>query len=188
MGGRLRFPLRDGVLVSHDGFRRNEEKGATPSPLMGIFPLGNLNADVARATLDLFLPCAGGYIGSPMLSAFYGVWAARRGDRKLALKLLDEGYGRFVTGRFLQTLEYRPDKFPEQPQAGPFFANMGAFLMSLLLGFPVLMMSSSPLVDWPQRDVVLPAGWQAIEVKRLWLRGKPTRLVARQGRRAELVV
>jgi hypothetical protein len=188
MAGRLRFPLRDGVLVSHDGFRRNEEKGATPSPLMGIFPLGNLNADVARATLDLFLPCAGGYIGSPMLSAFYGVWAARRGDRKLALKLLDEGYGRFVTGRFLQTLEYRPDKFPEQPQAGPFFANMGAFLMSLLLGFPVLMMSSSPLVDWPQRDVVLPAGWQAIEVKRLWLRGKPTRLVARQGRRAELVV
>src|SRR6185312_6777908 len=188
MAGRLRFPLRDGVLVSHDGFRRNEEKGATPSPLMGIFPLGNLNADVARATLDLFLPCAGGYIGSPMLSAFYGVWAARRGDRKLALKLLDEGYGRFVTGRFLQTLEYRPDKFPEQPQAGPFFANMGGFLMSLLLGFPVLMMSSSPLVDWPQRDVVLPAGWQAIEVKRLWLRGKPTRLVARQGRRAELVV
>ena len=142
-------------------FARNEEKGATPSPLMGLFPLEQPGCGRRRsATLDFYLPAAEDYIGSPMLSAFYGVWAARRGDRQLALKLLEEGYGRFVTGRFLQTLEYRPDKFPEQPQAGPFFANMGGFLMSLLLGFPGLKMSSGPLEDWPQRDVVLPAGWR----------------------------
>jgi hypothetical protein len=65
---------------------------------------------------------------------------------------------------------------------------MGGFLMSLLLGFTGLTMSSGPLAGWPQRDVVLPAGWQSIEVERLWLRGKPTRLMARQGRRAELLV
>jgi hypothetical protein len=186
IAAHLKLPLRDGVLVSHDGFRRNEEKAATPSPLMGLFPLDMLDADIGRATLDYYLPQAPNYIGSPMLSAFYGVWAARRGDRRLALRLLEEGYGRFITGRFLQTLEYRPDKFPEQPQAGPFFANMGGFLMSLLLGFPGLKISAGPLEEWPQRDVVLPAGWRAIEVERLWLRGRPCRMLARQGHRAEL--
>jgi hypothetical protein len=184
IAGHLKLPLRDGVLVSHDDFRRNEEKGATPSPLMGVFPLDMLEPNVARATLDFYLPLAEDYIGSPMLSAFYGVWAARQGARGQALKLLEDGYGRFVTGRFLQTLEYRPDKFPEQPAAGPFFANMGGFLMSLLLGFPGLAMSSGPLEDWPRRNAVLPAGWRAIEVERLWLRGKPVRLIAEQGRRA----
>ena len=41
-----------------------------------------------------------------------------------------------MADRFLQTLEYRPDRFPEQPMAGPFFANLGGFLMGLILGFP----------------------------------------------------
>jgi trehalose/maltose hydrolase-like predicted phosphorylase len=186
IAGHLKLPIRDGVLVSHDAFRQNEEKGATPSPLMGLFPLDVLDAELSRATLDYYLPLAQDYIGSPMLSAFYGVWAARKGDRRLALKLMDEGYGQFVTGRFLQTLEYRPDRFPEQPQAGPFFANMGGFLMSLLLGFPGLKISNDAPETWPQHDVVLPTGWKAIEVERLWVRGRPARLIAQHGRRAEI--
>jgi len=186
VANRLRLPLRDGVLVSHDGYRRNEEKGATPSPLMGIFPLETLDPHVARSTLDFYLPCADDYIGSPMLSAFYGVWAARRGKRKLALKMLEEGYSRFITGRFLQTLEYRPDKFPEQPQAGPFFANMGGFLMSLLFGFTGVAITTGAPQKWSRHAVTLPAGWNAIEVERLWIRGQPMRLVAQQGKRAEL--
>lgn len=187
IASHLKLPLRDGVLVSHDGFRRDEEKAATPSPLTGIFPLDMLDGPVARATLDFYLRRVDDYIGSPMLSAFYGVWAARRGDRRQALKLLDDGYARFVAGRFLQTLEYRPDKFPEQPQAGPFFANMGGFLMSLLLGFPGLKMTDGPLQEWAQHDVVLPAGWSAIEVERLWLRGRPVGLLARQGERTRFI-
>lgn len=180
----LALPLRDGILVSHDGFRISEEKGATPSPLMGVFPLENLDGTLARATLDFYLPLAKGYIGSPMLSALYGVWAARRGRRDLALKLLEDGYAKFITGRFLQTLEYRPDRFPEQPQAGPFFANMGGFLMSLLYGFPALKPGWEPPERWARQKTVLPAGWRAIEVERLWLRGRPVRLLAEQGRMA----
>lgn len=186
IAGHLKRPVRNGLLVSHDAFRSNEEKAATPSPLMGVFPLETLDGAVADATLDYYLGRAGEYIGSPMLSAFYGVWAARRGNRRQALKLLEEGYGKFVTGRFLQTLEYRPDKFPEQPQAGPFFANMGGFLMSLLLGFPGLRVGNGPLEEWPVRDVTLPAGWKEIEVERLWLRGRCVGLAARQGRHAVL--
>ena len=184
---KLVLPRRDGILVSHDGFRTNEEKAATPSPLMGIFPLhSGLDDKLAAATLRFYLRRGSDYVGSPMLSSLYGVWAARTGDRKAALKWLEEGYGKFIAPRFLQTLEYRPDKFPEQPQAGPFFANMGGFLMGLLMGFPRLRAGPGELSTWPQGEVVLPAGWQEIEVERLWLRGRPVRLVASHGRRALL--
>ena len=34
------LPRREKAIVSHDGYRRDEEKGATPDPLMGIWPFG----------------------------------------------------------------------------------------------------------------------------------------------------
>jgi hypothetical protein len=121
-----------------------------------------------------------------MLSALYGAWAARAGDRILALKLLDEGYGQFCVGRFLQTLEYRADRFPEQPEAGPFFANIGGFLTGLLFGFTGLEPGPDAPGAWSRRTVNLPAGWSAIEIERLWIRGCPMRLTARQGETAVL--
>ena len=131
------IPEEDGVIVSHDGFQPDEEKGGTPDPLMGVFPLGfDMEPEVQAATLRYYLGLRQGYIGSPMLSALYGVWAAYAGDRALSAELMEDGYGRFCVGRFMQTLEYRADVFPEQPRAGPFFANLGGFLLSLLTGFP----------------------------------------------------
>jgi protein-glucosylgalactosylhydroxylysine glucosidase len=176
------LPMRDKVVISHEGYRRDEEKGATPDPLMGIFPLGfPLAEQVQQATLAYYLKFSGDYIGSPMLSALYGVWAARTGDRQLSAELLEEGYARFCTGRFMQTLEYREDKFPEQPRAGPFFANLGGFLTSLILGFPRIQPGSTDPKTWCTGPVVLPAGWRSIEIERLSIRGKPWRLSAVQG-------
>jgi hypothetical protein len=34
--------------------------------------------------------------------------------------------------------------------------------------------------------VVLPAGWEAIEIDRIWVRGRPMRLTARHGEPARL--
>jgi hypothetical protein len=131
------LPKEGGVIVSHDGFQPDEEKGGTPDPLMGVYPLGfDLEPEVEAATLKFYLCLREGYIGSPMLSALYGVWAAYTGDRALSAKLMEDGYGRFCVGRFMQTLEYREDVFPEQPRAGPFFANLGGFILGLLTGFP----------------------------------------------------
>jgi trehalose/maltose hydrolase-like predicted phosphorylase len=184
----MTVPQRDKVIISHDGYRRDEEKGATPDPLMGLWPLGYPMEEAAeQATLKFYLERAGDYIGSPMLSALYGVWASRMGNRSLALKLLDEGYAQFTAERFSQTLEYRGDKFPEQPMAGPFFANMGGFLMGLLFGFPGIEPAAGKVEDWPRRPVNLPEGWRKIEVDRLWVHDKPMTLTARQGEFATLV-
>ena len=102
------------------------------------------------------------------------------------MKLLDEGYAQFITGRFRQTLEYRPDKFPEQPRAGPFFANMGGFLMSLMIGLPALRPNGGEVETWAERPVLLPQGWETIEIDRLWVRGRPMSLTARSGERTRL--
>jgi len=149
---------------------------------MGVYPLGfDMEPEVEAATLKFYLGLREGYIGSPMLSALYGVWAAYTGDRDLAAKLMEDGYGRFCVGRFMQTLEYREDVFPEQPRAGPFFANLGGFLLGLLTGFPGLQPGWGDVQGWARRPVTLPEGWTAIEVARIWVGGRPYKLVARQG-------
>jgi hypothetical protein len=178
----LVLPMRGQAIVTHDGWRANEEKGATPEPLMGVFPLAfPMSPEVEAATLATFLPLADQYLGSPMLSALYGVWAARAGDRAQSARLMEEGYAKFMHDRFLQTLEYRPERFPEQPRAGPFFANLGGFLMSLVVGFPGLEIGEGDPAGWASRRVVLPRGWKGLTVERLWLRGRPWRLEARHG-------
>jgi trehalose/maltose hydrolase-like predicted phosphorylase len=184
----IAIPSKGQVIISHDGFNPDEEKGGTPDPLMGIFPLGfAIDPKVEAATLKFYLDLREGYIGSPMLSALYGVWAAYAGDRGLSMRLMEEGYGQFCVGRFMQTLEYRPDVFPDQPRAGPFFANLGGFLLGLLTGFPGLQPGPGHPQTWAKRPVVLPEGWTSIEVERIWLHGRPYKLVARQGaERAQL--
>ena len=178
----LVLPKQGDVIVSHDHFQPDEEKGGTPDPLMGVYPLGfNMEPDVEAATLKFYLDLREGYIGSPMLSSLYGVWAAYTGDRSLSARVMEDGYGRFCVGRFMQTLEYREDVFPEQPRAGPFFANLGGFLLGLVTGFPGLQPSWDDAQGWARRPVILPAGWTAIEIERLWIGGRPYKLVARQG-------
>jgi trehalose/maltose hydrolase-like predicted phosphorylase len=179
---KMVVPKRGKVVISHDAYRMNEEKAATPDPLMGVFPLGGVfDEESEQATLSFYLKTAKQYIGSPMLSALYGVWAARTGNRRLSLEMLERGYADFCTGRFMQTLEYRKDVFPEQPPAGPFFANLGGFLLGLILGFPKIWPGPDNPKEWCKGPITLPAGWHSIEIDRIWIGGQPWRLSAAQG-------
>jgi hypothetical protein len=174
--------------MSHDGFHPKEEKGSTPDPLAALFPLGfEVDRALEKATIRYFLDLAPEYIGSPMLSPLYGVWAAWLGDRAASARLFQQGYADIVAGRFLQTLEHSIDKFPEKPPSGPFFANLGGFLGGLIYGLPGLRLGPGNPDTWPVRPVVLPAGWKRVEVERAWLRGKPGRIIAEQGMRRAVV-
>lgn len=186
----IRLPHRaDGAIASHDDFRIDEDKGETPSPLAGLFPLDYPATETERRqTLALYLDLWPRYVGAPMLPALYGVWAAMTGDRALARKLFEEGYAAYDHGRFHQCLEYRPDHPDSLVKAGPFFANLGGMLLGLLFGFTGLVADDGEPESWARRPVVLPDGWEAIEVDRLWIRGREARLTARHGSdRAELI-
>jgi trehalose/maltose hydrolase-like predicted phosphorylase len=181
-GLRLPMSSRTHAIVSHDGYRVNEEMGSTPGPLAGLFPLWyEVSPAVAKATLDAYLRLAPDYIGSPMLSPLYGVWAAWAGDRQQSLRLLEQGYADLVGDRYLQTLEMSPSKFPDTPRSGPFFANLGGFLMGLMYGLPGIRLGPGEPSTWPSRPVVLPAGWRSVEVERAWVRSKPAHIVATHG-------
>jgi trehalose/maltose hydrolase-like predicted phosphorylase len=175
----------EGVILDHDGYDPNEEKGATPAVLAGLFPLGfDVDDETYAATTDFYLDLADEYIGSPMLSALYGAWAARRGRRADAARLFEEGYGKFVSERFNNTHEYRTDKFPEQPVAGPFSANMGAFLIACLYGLTDIHPAAGAPQGWVRGLTVMPEGWEGIDIERIWVHGRPATLHARHGERA----
>jgi hypothetical protein len=75
-----------------------------------------------------------------------------------------------------------------QGRAGPFFANLGGFLMALIYGLPGIQVTGKDSHEWPQRPVVLPEGWKAIEIDRVWIQGQPRRIRAAHGaRRAEIL-
>lgn len=185
----LYLPVRsDGVIAAHDGFRVSEPKGETPSPLAGLFPYDHPSPQRERRnTLEFYLKYWADYVGAPMLPALYTTWAAMAGDRDLALTLFKEGYAAYDNGRFHQCLEYRPDHPDSQVRAGPFFANLGGMLMGLMLGLTGVVIDDGDPRNWPRRPIILPRGWTAIEIGRVWVRGRAMRLVARHGAdRAEL--
>jgi hypothetical protein len=171
-----------GAIRSHTGYRQDEQQGSAPEPLAGLFPQWYpVDAELARRTADFFLRLAPGYIGSPMLSPLYGVWAAWIGLRARSLRLFEQGYAALVAGRFLQTMEHAIGKPPGAVPAGPFAANTGGFLCGLVCGLPGIRVTADEPSSWPVRRVVLPAGWRRIAVDRLWVRGRPARLVAEHG-------
>ncbi len=126
-----------------------------------------------KVTLDFFLSRWRNYAGSPMLLALYPSWAAMASDRGLALQLFEEGYAGYDKGRFHQCLEYREDHPESKVPAGPFMADIGGMLMTMLLGLPGLEISDVDPVRRGRRPVVLPAGCKSISVDRLWAGGKP---------------
>jgi protein-glucosylgalactosylhydroxylysine glucosidase len=190
IASRLVLPLDEPgqTVVSHDGFRRDEEQGEAPEPLAGIFPVGyQLPADLETSTLRYFLAKKGeGYIGSPMLSALYGVWGARLGDRALSAELFETGFGQFIQEPFMEADEYSDAFKPEHPRVGPFFANLGGFLSGCLYGLGCLSPGFGDPATWVSGPATMPALWDGVEVQRLWVRGNAYTLRVMHGRQAEL--
>jgi trehalose/maltose hydrolase-like predicted phosphorylase len=173
-----------GFIRNHDAYKA-EEKGvaaATPEALAGFFPFNySVDAPVERKTIEFYLGRAGEFVGTPMLSALLGVYAARIGDRAGSLRWFEQGYADFVEAPFLETNEFSLKRFPDKPRVGPFMANLGGFLMSCLYGLTGLRLSEAEPAEWFTRPVVLPDGWDAIHVDRLYVRGQPARLEAWHG-------
>lgn len=178
----LPFDSQRGIILNHDGYRPDEDKGETPEALAGFCPLGyKADPEIERRTIDYYLRFADKYAGAPMLSAMLGVYAAWAGDRGAALELFERGYADFIVEPYTITTEYSPSVFPDQPVAGPFAANIGGFLIACLYGLPGIHPRPGTAASWCRRPVILPQGWDAIHVERVWARHEPMRLVAEHG-------
>lgn len=181
---RMVVPLerKSGVIRNYDGHRATDEKGDTPEAAAALFLFDHdAPARIEAATYRRAIDLSQSYLGSPMLSALLGVFAARVGEREASLDLLERGYAEFVLEPFRATDEYSPKVFPDRQRAAPFAANLGGFLSGLLYGLTGLRLGPGDPLGWCERPPSLPEGWRAIEVDRVWVRGTPARLEARQG-------
>jgi trehalose/maltose hydrolase-like predicted phosphorylase len=194
MARRMFVPMDEArqVIYNHEHFdpRDKGTAAATPEALGGFFPFSyEVDEALERATITFALDRVDPYIGRPMLNAPLGVYAAWLGDRHRSAQLFEAGYADYVMEPFRETSEFSLKKFPDKPRAGPMFANLGGFLTSCLYGLPGLRLDSGPPSGWCRRPVVMPESWEGIEVERLWVRGRPAHLYARQGmERARLEV
>jgi hypothetical protein len=123
-----------------------------------------------------------------MLSAPLGVYAAWLGDRKRSARLFEQGYAEFVNEPFRETNESSNVRRPGLPRSSPLFANIGGFLTSLYFGLTRLRVGPGELDSWSEGSATMPEGWDGIEVQRIWLRGRPTRISCRQGAKTKLEV
>lgn len=55
--------------------------------------------------------------------------------------------------------------------------------MSCLYGLTGLRLGPGEPESWCEYPIVLPTGWEGIRVERIWVRGRPARLVANHGDR-----
>lgn len=173
------------VMLKHDAY---EYKGGMccPETMGGFFPFGYTHSPaVDAATLRYHLDKAESYLGMPMFSALYGTWAARGGERELARKFFDLGIRTHLVAPYLQFNEVAhivgANFLGPSTDQTVFLTNPAGFLMSLLYGLTGLQLDGGEPTGWAKFPIVMPAGWDGIEVERIWARGQPARLRAVHG-------
>jgi hypothetical protein len=108
----------------------------------------------------------------------FAVCAAHFGDRRAAADLFRAAWEPFWIEPFGMTRECAAHAF------GGFVTNNGSLLQTALLGFTGLRIGEGLQPRYP---AALPAGWERIEIGRVWSRGTLLAVTAEQGRRARLI-
>lgn len=179
------------VMLKHDAYRY-EGGMCVPETMGGFFPFTYSHSPaVDKATAQYHLKLAESYLGMPMFSALYAVWACREGERDLARRFFELGIETHLVEPYLQFNEVAhvagANFLGACNDKTVFLTNPAGFLMSLLFGLTGLQLDSGDPQGWGKFPIVLPAGWERIDVARIWVRGRPARLSARHGApRAEL--
>ena len=178
----LPLDAQTGVIANHDNYRC--PKGpCNPEILAAFFPLTyRPEPRIEKATCQFYLDHAASFIGFPILPTLYGVYAARLGDRKRSLELFQAGFADYVVEPYHQCVEqFSHSKGDQAPPPTTYLANHGGFITALLYGLTGLQLGSGSPDTWCQTPICLPEGWEAIEVERIFVHGKPARLLARHG-------
>jgi hypothetical protein len=178
------------VLVPFDGARPDPARCAYPIgiPFCSIFhdldvdlPLLKRTFEHEEGLRDLVpngqeIPCrerAPGFTCPP-----YAAGAALAGDRRKAARFFRYSWENYLLPPYGICKEYQPYG------DGCYLMNLSSLLQAALFGFTGVRLREG---DWSKYPATLPEGWTRIEVDRLWIRGRPVRLVAEHGRAAALI-
>lgn len=115
-----------------------------------------------------------GFVGPPCALA-----AAIAGNRAKAAELFRHSWSNYLLPPYLVCKEYQ-DSVTE----GCYLMNLSSLLQTTVLGFTGLRINGG---DWRMYPASLPAGWTKIEIDRIWVRGRPMKLVAESGQKAQLI-
>jgi len=166
-----------GIILKNDTYDPDDPGRCIPETCAAFFPLTyrHPDASIQEATCDYHLGLMDTAIDYPMLASLFGVWACRRGRRDVALECFTKGIMEFLCDPYLSFSEHRKDDKPN------FLTNPGGFLTACLYGLTGIQVGPEEPEGWGKHPVVLPQGWESIEVERIWIRGRPASLTARDG-------
>ncbi len=111
-------------------------------------------------------------------SAAVAATAAFLGDKRRAAELFQDSWKNVWLEPFGMIREA-----PSQDY-GCFLTNFGSLLQTVMLGFTGIRINEG---DWRKYPASMPAGWNRIEMDRIWVRGEPKRLIAIDGSPAKLL-
>lgn len=178
-----------GIIRKHDSYTYTGGM-CVPETLAAFFPLNfSYDKTIDEATIDYHLELAQTYLGMPMLSALLGVYAARRGKREFSRQLFEAGIFPHLAETFMQFSEGSADCQIFSSTPTPFLSNPAGMLMACYYGFTGLELGPGDPQSWCKHPVVMPEGWDGIEVEHIWVRGQRAHLRAMHGaQHAELSV
>jgi trehalose/maltose hydrolase-like predicted phosphorylase len=166
------------VLLPYDGAKPGADYSLGSLDLLTVHDIP-VEPDLLRRTYDYEASMRGSeWSGIGFSVAATAATAAFLGERKKAMQLFDESWKKIWLDPFGMIREV-----PSQDY-GCFLTNFGSLLLTALLGFTGLRIRPG---SWTVYPVHLPQGWTRIEVDQIWVRGTPQRLIAEDGRPAQLV-
>ena len=162
------------IVIPYDGATPGNHY--SPGSLQFLFLHGlPVSVDLFRNTYEFEVSssdriCASGFGCPPSATA-----AAFFGDRHRAAEIFRATWQHNWIEPYGLTREYPP--FAD----GSYVTNYGSLLMAAMLGFTGLRITDG---DWAQYSAILPEGWNRITLDRIWIKGKPMKVVAENGKRA----
>jgi len=108
----------------------------------------------------------------------FAACAAFFGEREKAARLFKHAWDYYVLEPFGMIREYHNQDW------GSYITHFGSLLQAAMFAFTGLRVTDG---DWCQYPASMPQGWGKIEIDRIWVKGKPMKLVAKDGKKAQLL-
>jgi trehalose/maltose hydrolase-like predicted phosphorylase len=157
-----------------------------PDTLMAYFPYGYRHSrEIDENTYRFYMRDFLSFLTYPMLSGFLGVIPARLGDRKFSLECFNRGNLDFFIDPYMMCTESAfaaKKNTPADYMFTIFLSGRGSLLTGIMLGLTGLDIWQDDPKHWLTGPIALPEGWDRIILEKVFIKGKPARIIAENGK------